>query len=84
MTPRENFLYYVLGMVSLQLMTQTNYIKISPDEHRTTTFHKMNKFLSDCGQSPMFPFEIRYIDKIQTYDKQLNNGRIQNKKTQRE
>lgn len=84
MTPRESFLYYVMGMVNLKLMTDKDYSELTPTESRTRTFHTMNRFLSDCNQPPMMPFEIPYIDRTQTFDKQLDDGNKRNKRTSRE
>ncbi len=74
MKPRENFIYYVLGMVNFKIMTANDFKSTPTKLHIRRLIGTTNAFLATCNEPPLMPFEIRYIEKIRQYDIKLNAG----------
>lgn len=70
---RENFIYFILGMVNHKLFDKALNNELEIDKFKDKILYTTNSFLTNCNESPLFSFEIRYLDKIIQYNK-LDDG----------
>ena len=71
---RENFIYFILGMVNHKLFDNATNNELEIDKFKDKILSTTNSFLTNCNEPPLFSFEVRYLDKIIQYNKHLDDG----------